>query len=279
MKYLNRLAKFLSVVPLAAAGLLSTQGVAQAGTLILEGSDAIGFHCALGSAPGCTYRDQVFKAIGGLSLLPIAVVGTTTGGAAVVSGTHAIVDMTDLSTAGALSGYAAIYFIGAGGCCDSNPAAIAGRGADLSTYLGGVGGAGGTVMIGNYEGDAGWNFLTGGVGNVAHVAGVGGALTGPSCTDGESITIDGGNNGFTQPPAIGCWTHQAYDMPYFAGLGFTLNFFDADPAFATANPGFGPFSSLLSTGVTLSHTPEPGSIALIGLAIAGFAATRHRKAA
>lgn len=279
MKLINRLAKFLTVVPLAAAGLLSTQGAAQAGTLILEGSDAIGFHCSFGSAPGCLYRDQVFTAIGGASLLPIAVVGTTASGFPVVSGTHAIVDMLDLSTAGLLSGYAAIYFTGAGGCCTSNPAAIAGRGGDLSTYLGGVGGSGGTVMIGNYDGLAGWDFLTGGASNSAHVAGVGGALTGPGCTDGELITLAGSMNGFTQPPVISCWTHQAYDIPYFAGLGFTLNFFDSDPAFATSNPGFGPFSSLLSTGVTLSHTPEPGSIALIGLAIAGFAAIRRRKAA
>ena len=276
---MNPLAKFLSVIPLAAAGLMSTHGAAQAGTLILEGSDAIGYHCSFGIAGGCVYRDQVFKAIGGASVLPIAVVGTTASGTPVASGTHAIVDMADLSSAGPLSGYSAIYFTGAGGCCTSNPAAIAGRGGDLSTYLGGVGGSGGTVMIGNYEGLAGWDFLTGGGGNSAHVAGIGGALTGPSCTDGELITLEGSMNGFTQPPPIGCWTHQAYDMPYFAGLGFSRNFFDSDPAFATDNPGFGPFSSLLSTGVTLSHTPEPGSIALISLAIAGFAAIRRRKAA
>ena len=274
MKFLNRFAKFLSVVPLAAAGLFATQGTAQA-TVILEGSDAIGFHCPLGSAGGCTYRDQVWSAIGGASLNPILVVGANVTGTATGSGTHAVVNMADLSGAGALSSYAAVYFLAGGGCCDSNPGTLVGRQADVSAYASG----GGTVMIEDYEGAAGWDFLTGGSGNSAFVAGVGGALTGPGCTDGETVTAEGSSNGFTQPPPIGCWTHQAMVYSHFAALGFTKSFFDADPAFAAANPGMGDFSSLLSNGVTLSHTPEPGSIALIGLAIAGFAATRRRKAA
>ncbi len=274
MKFLNRFAKFLSVVPLAAAGLLAIQGTAQA-TVILEGSDAIGLHCAFGDVGACTYRDQVWSAIGGASLNPVAVIGLNFFGGATGSGSHAVVNFTDLSTAGALSSYAAVYFVAGGGCCSSNPGAIAGRQADLSAYVTG----GGTVMIGDYEGNSGWDFLTGGSGNNAFVAGFAGGLSGPGCTDGETVTAEGTSNGFTQPPAIGCWTHQAMVNSHFATLGFTKSFFDADPQFALDNPGMGSFSSLLSNGVTLSHVPEPGSVALIGLAIAGFAASRRRKAA
>ena len=249
---------------------------AQAGTVILEGSDSIGFHCGFGQAAACAYTDQTFSAIGGADPRPIAVVGTTTSGNPVVSGTHAIVDMLDLSTAGPLSGYAAILFLAGGGCCSSDPAGMAGRQADVAAY---VGTGGGTVEIGNYDGNSGWDFLTGGSGNAAFVAGIGGALGGPGCTDGETVTALGTSNGFTQPGPVGCWTHQAYSQPYFSTLGFTLSFFDADPAFAAANPGFGPFSSLLSNGSTITGAPEPASIALLGVGLLGLAGFRRRKAA
>lgn len=274
MKFLTRLAKFLTAAPVLAASLLLPTGSAQAGTVILEGSDAIGFHCSYGQAGACVYRDQVWSAIGGASPKTILVVGTTSSGAAVTSGTHAITDVFDLSTAGSLSDYAAIYFIGNDGCCTSDPDSLAGRNADVLAYVTG----GGTVMIGNYEGSAGWDFLVGGSGHADFVAGIGGALGGPGCTDGETVTAEGLANGFTQPPAIGCWTHQAYSLDHFTALGFTHNFFDADPGFAAANPGFGAFASLLSTGVTLSHTPEPGTLALIGVALVGLNLQRRRKA-
>src|SRR5437868_9323682 len=46
-----------------------------AGTVILEGSDSIGFHCPLGQTAACNYRDQTFSAIGAADARPIAVVG------------------------------------------------------------------------------------------------------------------------------------------------------------------------------------------------------------
>ena len=266
--------KFLAALLPAAALSLSWTAMPAQATVILEGSDAIGFHCSFGSGPACTYRDQVWTAIGGAK--PIAVIGTTTSGAAVVSGVaHTVVAFADLSLASAtLSDYSAIYFIGAGGCCSSNSGAVAGRGAELLAYS-----ATHTVEIGNYDGNAGWDFLTGGSGNDAFVAGVSGALTGPSCTDGESITPIGTANGFSQPPAISCWTHQAYGLTHFNALGFTLNFFDADPAFAATNPGYGGFSSLLSSGVTLSFVPEPASWALMLVGFGGLGLVLRRKQA
>ena len=56
----------LALAVLGAALLLTAPANASVtGTVILEGSDAIGFHCPIGNAGACTYRDQVWTALGG----------------------------------------------------------------------------------------------------------------------------------------------------------------------------------------------------------------------
>jgi hypothetical protein len=141
------------------------------------------------------------------------------------------------------------------------------------------------VEIGNYDGNSAWDFLTGGSGNEAFVAGVGGGLSGPSCTDGETVTARGIANGFTQPDPVGCWTHQAYAQDHFAMLNFTKSYFDADPAFAALNPGFGGFSSLLSNGNTVTGggntVPEPATwgLMLVGFGAIGAALRSRRRVA
>ncbi len=184
-------------------------------TIILEGSDAIGFHSLLGNSSAIAYRDQTWSAIGGSDPRPIAAIGSVT----LDSGTHAVSNFATVADAGPLSNYVALYFISGGGCCteDDSLVTAAGAQAAISAYLAG----GGTVMIENYTGGNAWDFAVGagGAGN-AHVAGVGGGLSGSSCSDNETVTAAGTTNGFTQPGILGCWTHQAYDQAgFFAGLG------------------------------------------------------------
>lgn len=267
-------------MPLGALALLvgcaAVMGSAQA-TVILEGSDAIGLHSRGGDAGAIAYRDQAWSAIGGSDARPIAFIGDSLSG--VGSGTHAVSTFASVAAAGPLSNYVALYFQALSGCCTENDGLITAPGAAsaVSTYLG----AGGTLMIGNYTGGAAWDFAVGttGGGN-AHVQGFGGGQTGGStCSDGERVTAAGLANGFTQPPTIGCWTHQAYDQAgFFAPLGFSLSFFDAGPAYSAG------FSSLLSNGRTVTGggggtVPEPGTLALVGLAIVAASFTRRRKAA
>jgi hypothetical protein len=263
-----RLTALLSSVALGAFAALASAVPAQAtGTIILEGSDAIGYHCSGGQAGACSYMNQTWHAIGGSDPRPIAVVGTTTFGTGNItagSTAHTITLMTDLSGAGALSQYSALYFIAGHGCCSSNPGDMAGRTADVSAYVA----AGGTVEIANYDGNAGWDFLTGGSGNGSFVSGVG--------SDSEIVTADGLANGFTQPPTLSTWSHQAYDMSHFTPLGFVHQFYDWN-----GHPGFG---MLISTGKTITGgggVPEPTTWTelLVGIgALGGVLRSARRQA-
>lgn len=269
----------LQVAPVAILAL--GMHAANAGTIILEGSDAIEFHCAGEAIPGaCTYAGQVWKALDGASGKPIA---SIEGSSPIALGSYGsgitIDNFATVAAAGSLSQYAALYFQGDAGD-DGGPEgdvaiSAAGAAAAVTAYLA----AGGTVMIEDYGGGAPWAFAVGASGD-SNIAGYGGGspVGSDSCDDGETVTALGTTNGFTQPPAIGCWEHQAYSTSFYGALGFTKSFFDAGPGMVSgATTGW---SGLLSSGSTLTASaPEPASMMLMGtgLACLGFFGRRRIK--
>jgi hypothetical protein len=253
-----------------------------AGTIILEGSDAIGLHCPGGNVSACLYTEQVWKALDGSSAMPIAVIGDTTAGINSQSSGVTIDTFSSVAAAGSLSSYAALYFEAGGGCCLENDALVTAAGAQtaISAYLAG----GGTVMIENYTGGVPWSFAVDPAAPLTNlnpwVAGYGGGQSSSlSCSDGEAVTTAGMNNGFTQPGVLSCWTHQAYDGSVFGPLGFNISYFDAPTGLGYT--GTGPYSSLLSNGLTLTGAvPEPASMMTMGTGLLGLCALlRRRKAA
>lgn len=249
---------------------------ANAGTIILEGSDAIGYHSNSVADAGL-YRDQVWTALGGSSPKSIAVIGGSVSAGVIGSNTHAISRFSTVADAGSLGDYVALYFLAGGGCCEQDDSLITALGA--ATAVGAYLTGGGTVMIENYTGGSAWDFAVGAGGNGnAHVAGYAGGLSGATCSDGETVTADGLLNGFTQPGVLGCWTHQAYDVDFFGALGFTHTFFDGGPDYPAR------FSSLLSTGFTTTgidngggSVPEPSSMILIASAMLALGAISRRR--
>lgn len=253
---------------------------ASAGTIILEGSDAIGLHCQYGDTGACIYKQQAFQAIGGSDTRAIAAIGNVS---LTTTPSHTIANFSTPTAAEAaggssgLSDYVALYLEAPGGCCTNDSTYTSAEQTAISAYVA----SGGTVMIENYTGSSAWDWLvaptaTAGTDFSAYVAGVGGGAGGSSCSDGETVTATGIANGFTQPPTIGCWTHQSYKESAFAAYGFTQSYFDAP-----SDMGGTGYSSLLSTGVTQTYietnAPEPASMALLGVGAAGIGFFRRRK--
>src|ERR1019366_2302432 len=164
-----------------------------AGTIILEGSDAIGYHCPGGNASACTYESQTWKALsGGSTTVPIAIIGQDGNGRTVGSqaGSNTfgvtLYQFATVGAAGSLGQYGAIYFLATNGCCTENDTLPIGNEAAITAYLAG----GGTVMIENYIGGTAWNFAVDPGAPLTNlnpfVAGIGGGQSsGLSCNDGE----------------------------------------------------------------------------------------------
>jgi hypothetical protein len=274
MALITSLRRLAIAAAVAAAVLVASPArAAEIGLLILEGSDSQTYHDfnpystsflngmnSFSSAPTkpLLIIGQAFEAPAGVPTIPFVVSAT-------------IPDLTTL-----LDNYAGIYLSSPGTCCDERPI-TAGEAADIRAFLE----AGRSVAIEDYQGGAQYDVVIGNTGAFAgtanaHVAGHGGGFGGiGSCFDGNVVAAHGSAYGLgpvgTVIPPLGCFGHQAYEAAFFDALGLD--------AYIATNPGLRGYNVVISNGGggLDEAVPEPFTLSLVGIGLAGLGVARRRR--
>ena len=258
---------FKTLAAIALATTFATPTFAAAGFVALEGSDATSLH------HDPSYSTKLFNYLEGGSGKQVLIynqsgtlnIDTPTGR------TNAYV--TSL-TGVLLSNYSALYIQTPGACCNANNTVLNGFGASVNAFVSG----GGNLAIGDYTGGTYDGVVVGGAAPIGTIGGVGGnGASGPGCSDNETVTAAGIAKGFSQPPVLGCWSHQGYQSSYWEPLGYS-NLIASAPSF-TYGDGTHNGSSFLARGGTLGTVPEPSAWALMigGFGFVGLGMRRRAK--
>ena len=249
----------------AGAFLLSGLGFgvqANASAIFLIGSDVVSFH------GDTSYINPVFDQManfGTKKLLFVSDWGASSVNYTAGNISITFAGMSALGTGADLSAYSGVYVDGTSGCCsDAGGEMVAGSAAVLSAFVAG----GGSLGVGNYQGNSFWDSILG-------FTGFTGVTSGNSvlCEDPGLSTASGTAFGFNASYSESCFVHQTYDPAYWASKGYFALQTDGN----TGGGHFGDWVTMASGFVEPGTVPEPASIALLGLGFAGLAAARKRK--
>ena len=280
MALINSLRRLVIGAAVAATVLVASPArAAEIGLLILEGSDSQTFHD--GQAGVMAYSEAFLNGMTSFSSAPtkpLLILGTgfevpahattvTTGFVAVA----ALPSLTDM-----LDNYSGIYITSPGTCCSERPIS-AGDAGIIRSFLE----AGRSVAVEDYQGGSVYDVIIGisgadlGTAN-SHVAGSGGGHGGlGSCFDGNVVAAHGSAYGLgpvgSAIPNLGCFGHQAYEAAFFDKYG--LN------AYIATNPTLPGFNVVISNGGggLDEAVPEPVTLSLVGIGLAGLGIARRRR--
>lgn len=254
--------KKLAAAIAAVGGLACGSTANAAGVTFLIGSDVVSFHA------DTEYINPVFDQManfGTKTLLFLSDWGASS--AAYTAGNVSIVfkPLSFVDTGTDMSPYSGVYVDGTGGCCsDAGGGMAAGAAAVLSAFVGG----GGSLGIGNFQGNDFWDAILG----FDALPGVTSGADGVLCEDPGLSTPGGILFGFNPSYTEGCFVHQTYDPTFWASKGYF--------ALQTDGADFGRLGDwvTMATGFVDPGTkvPEPSTMALLGISLLGFLGLRRK---